>query len=81
MEGDDDANDGYQHLFWIKKKLFLSDLHFIEPSCQSKKRADSYLILLDFTLFSVKILGLSKKKLYKGFYAINVVPYICEDDI
>ena len=30
---------------------------------------------------TVKILGLWQKKLYKGFYAINGVPYICEDDI
>ena len=30
---------------------------------------------------TVKILGLSQKKWYKGFYAKNVVPYICEDDI
>jgi hypothetical protein len=30
---------------------------------------------------TVKILGFSQKKWYKGFYAKNVVPYICEDDI
>ena len=29
----------------------------------------------------VKILGLQQKKLHKGFYAKNGVPYICEDDI
>ena len=33
------------------------------------------------TEHTVKILGLSQKKWYKGFYAKNVVPYICEDDI
>ena len=32
-------------------------------------------------IHTVKILGLSQKKWYKGFYAKNVVPYICEDDI
>ena len=37
----------------------------------------------DWSILShtVKILGFSQKKWYKGFYAKNVVPYICEDDI
>ena len=30
---------------------------------------------------TVKILGFRQKKLYKGFYAKNVVPYTYEDDI
>ena len=38
-------------------------------------------LLVGHVLHTVKILGFRQKKLYKGFYAKNVVPYTYENDI
>ena len=44
-------------------------------------RLELFLFIYPKNDHTVKILGFRQKKLYKGFYAKNVVPYTYEDDI
>ena len=60
--------------------LLVKWLHILK---HLKNAADHHknLIALHYGPHTVKILGLRQKKLHKGFYAKNGVPYRCEDDI
>ena len=61
----------FQFSMWL---TFLNGL----PNCLKEFEV---LTRLGFNTRNVKILGFIQKKWYKGFYAKNVVPFICGKDI